>query len=132
MCKIINFTADQKAEVILKDVLYIKDIQVLKDCGKQKATKLRNECIDWIEAKYEKKYPIDMKSVPTNEFVECFKIDTDVIHNNAIKYLEYQALKKDATTYHSEASNTTNGLKNKPIQSIPQTHISVNKARNIA
>lgn len=70
-------TAQEKATVLAKTNLKTKDIQILMECGQQKALKIAQEFRSWFAE--EKGYPLYGKQIPTEHFITYAGINEDRI-----------------------------------------------------
>lgn len=74
-----NQLAKKKIEILNKNFLTIRNIQILMDCGKDLARKYRDKFVE--------KQGIDRKyfgtRIPTNEFIEFYKLNFDLIYTLA-------------------------------------------------
>ena len=62
-----NYTIQEKIDILSKQTLKIKDVCILFDCGYQKARKMADQFYIWYENRYGHK-PYD-NTIPTSEFV---------------------------------------------------------------
>ncbi len=58
----------EKAAVLSKSCLSMKDIRILEDCGHQKARVRAENFLDWFEEKYG--YQTFERQIPTEEYIK--------------------------------------------------------------
>ena len=68
MAKRSPHTNKEKAEILSKSCLSMKDIRVLEECGHAKASAMANEFHVWFEAQYG--YRTFDRQIPTEEFIK--------------------------------------------------------------
>ena len=68
MAKRSNHSNSEKAQVLSKSCLSLKDIRVLEDCGYQKASAKAEGFLEWFELQYG--YKTYERQIPTHEYIK--------------------------------------------------------------
>lgn len=82
MAKVVRHSNIEKMQVLSYNTLALKDIQILCDCGLNKARELKKKYFDYI---LQKNIKLFHNEVYTDLFIEALNIDTQRIERYAKK-----------------------------------------------